>query len=159
MAVSRETLQDIAAERQLQPATLERVATRVGAIYSASPAVSGEGVVYESIGDGRYQLERWHAEQRETYSFEGEAFHPSVAATGSAIYFELVADGHSRIMRYEPAAKSLATVISRSFEPTHPAVSPDEHRVAFLSGTRIMIYASGAPDALDVGSPVHEVVA
>jgi len=139
------------------PATLQRVAARADAIYSASPAVSRDGVLYESIGHERYELEHWAAGTRETYTFDGEAFHPSVPLAGGAVYFELVAGGHSRLMSYQPDTKSLRMLVSQGFEPTHPAVSPDEDRLAFLAGERIAIYSGGAFGAIDVLGPVHDV--
>ncbi len=143
--------------RSEPPAILERVAMRPGAIYSASPAVSRDGLVYESIGHERYELEYWTAGNRETFSFDGEAFHPSVPLAGGAVYFELVADGHSRIMRYDPETKSLQQVVSQGFEPTHPVVAPDEQLLAFLAGERIITYSNGALGVINVPGPVHDM--
>jgi Glycosyltransferase family 87/WD40-like Beta Propeller Repeat len=139
------------------PETLERIASRPAAIYSASHAVSKDGIVYESIGHERYELESWNAGRRETYGFDGQAFHPTVAPSGGPIYFELVKNGHSRIMSYDPATKDLTRIVSEGFEPTRPAVSPDQQVLAFLASDRILIYSSATLGAIDVPGPVHDV--
>ncbi|HMD50509.1 MAG TPA: glycosyltransferase 87 family protein [Bryobacteraceae bacterium] len=139
------------------PAILEPVAARAGAIYSASPAASKDGVVYESIAHERYELEHWNAGTRDTYSFDGEAFHPAVAPSGGSIYFELVSGGHSRIMAFDPPTRGLSTVVSSDLDPTHPAISPDERLLAFLAGGRILIHSGGMLGAIDVPGPVHDL--
>ena len=42
------------------PQKFERVAFEKQAIYSASPTVSTDGVVYESIAENRYLFKRWN---------------------------------------------------------------------------------------------------
>jgi hypothetical protein len=149
--------QRLASYRREPPQRFERVADKLHAIYSASPSVSHQGIVFESIGDGRYELDQWSPSGRQTFAFEGQAFHPSVAISGAAIYFELVAGGHSRIMRYLTATKSLEAPVTTSFDETHPTLSPDEQELAFLAGDRIMIYSGGALQAINVPEPVHDV--
>ena len=139
------------------PATLEPVAQSSGAVYSASPAVSKAGVVYESIGHERYELERWNAGSHETFGFDGEAFHPSIAPSGGLIYFELVAGGQSRIVAYDPPTHALSTLTRPDVEPSHPAVSPDDRLLAFLSNGRIFIRSSAMLGAIDVPGPVHDL--
>jgi hypothetical protein len=128
-----------------------------GSIYSGSPAVSTQGLVYESIAQGRYLLKYLDHGKIEELPFQGEAFHPSVAVTGNSIYFELVADGHSQLMRYDRETKALQMVVSSGFEPTHPAVAPDEGWLAFIALDRIVVYTHGALGAIDGPTPVHDV--
>ena len=55
MAASRETLQDIAAERQLQPATLERVIRLIDILARRDISLSGvamEGAEYQGLEIG-----------------------------------------------------------------------------------------------------------
>jgi Glycosyltransferase family 87/WD40-like Beta Propeller Repeat len=139
------------------PATLEPVAQRAGAVYASSPAVSQDGIIYESIGHERYELERWSAGSHEAFSFDGEAFHPSTAPSGGSIYFELVAGGHSRIVAYDPPTRALSTLVTQDVEPSHPAVSPDDRLLAFLSNGRILVYSSALLGAIDVPAPVHDL--
>jgi hypothetical protein len=144
---------------RVEPAQkFERVAVKPRAIYSASPAVSSRGIVYESIGDARYELEQWNADSTlTTFPFEGHALHPSVSASGDVIYFELVARGHSRLMAYDPESKSLQALVSEGFDPTRPSISPDQRALAFIAGDRILLYSSGALGAIDTPTPVHDV--
>jgi len=152
------TYRRMASYRVEPPATLAPVAARAGAVYSASPAASKDGVVYESIGHERYELEHWNASSRDTYSFDGEAFHPAVAPLGGTIYFELVSGGHSRIMAFDPPTHGLSTLVAADLDPTRPAISPDERLLAFLSSARIFIYSSGRVlGAIEVPGPVHDV--
>jgi len=152
------TYRRMASFREEPPATLQPVADRAGAIYSSAPAASQDGIVFESIGHERYELERWKAGIRDTYSFDGEAFHPSVAPSGGAVYFELVSDGRSRIMAFDPPTRGLSMLVSPDLEPTHPAISPDDRLLAFLGRGRIFIYSSGhVLGAVDVPGPVHDV--
>ena len=135
------------------PQKFERVMVNPKAMYSGSPAISASGIIYESIGPGRYLLQRWNQGTLTDFAFQGHAFHPSVRSAGGAIYFELVADGHSRIMRFDPATKALQPVVSPELEPTHPAISPDQGTLAFIARDRIV----GAPSALDSLTPVHDI--
>ena len=139
------------------PQKFERVAFEKDAIYSATPAVSAEGVVYESIADNRYLLKHWNHGSIESFPFDGHAFHPSIAAGGGPIYFELVAGGHSQIMAYDAETKSLRQLVSAGFESTHPSVSPKDDRLAFIAHDRIAIYSNGALGAINSPTPVHNV--
>jgi hypothetical protein len=139
------------------PQKFERVAFEKQAIYSASPTVSTEGVVYESIAENRYLLKHWNRGNIESLPFEGQAFHPSVAAEGGPIYFELVSDGHSRLMGYDPETKSLHQLVSSGFEPTRPSVSPKGDVLAFVARGLIAVYSFGSLGAIDGPKPVHDV--
>jgi hypothetical protein len=139
------------------PQKFERVAFEKDAIYSATPTVSSDGVVYESIAENRYLLKHWNHASIEIFPFEGQAFHPSVAVEGGPIYFELVSGGHSQIMVYDRENKAISQLVSSGFEPTHPAISPDGRLLAFIGLHRIIIYSNGAEGALDGPTPVHDV--
>ena len=139
------------------PQKFERVAFEDGAIYSATPAVSATGVVYESIAQNRYLLKHWSHGSFETIPFDGQAFHPSVPAAGGVIYFELVSGGHSRIMAYDQETKAVRQLVSSGFEPTHPSVSPDGKLLAFIAQGRIIVYSGGALGTINGPTPVHDV--
>ena len=139
------------------PQKFERVAFEKQAIYSARPAVSTDGVVYESIAENRYLLKHWNHAGIQSFPFDGQAFHPSVAAEGGPVYFELVAGGHSRLMSYDPETKSLHQLVSSGFEPTHPSVSPKGDVLAFIARDRIAVYSYGSLGAIDGPTPVHDV--
>src|ERR1017187_9410673 len=147
----------IASYHREPPQKFERVAFEKDAIYSATPAISSDGVVYESIADNRYLLKHWNPSSVETLPFDGQAFHPAVAAEGGPIYFELVSGGHSSIMAYDRENKALSQLVSSGFEPTHPAISPDGRLLAFIGLHRIIIYSNGAEGAIDGPTPVHDV--
>jgi hypothetical protein len=140
------------------PQKFERVAFEKDAIYSATPVVSSDGVVYESIGENRYLLKRWNHGSIESFPFDGQAFHPSVAAQGGGpIYFELVSGGHSQLMAYDTATKALRQLVSSGFEPTHPSVSPKDDLLAFIAHDRIAVYSYGSIGAINGPTPVHDV--
>ncbi len=139
------------------PQKFERVALEPDAIYSATPAISSAGIIYESIAENRYLLKRWNHGSFESFPFDGHAFHPTVQPSGDSICFELVSGGHSRIMCYERENKSLRQVVSSGFEPTHPSLSPGEGLLAFIADGRIVVYSSGAPGAIKSPTPVHDV--
>jgi hypothetical protein len=140
------------------PQKFERVMVNPKAMYSGSPAISAAGIIYESIGPGRYQLQQWSHGALTDFTFPGHAFHPSVGSAGGAIYFELVADGHSCIMRYHPATRALQLVVSPELEPTHPAISPDEGTLAFIARDRIVVRTNdGALSPIDSPTPVHDI--
>jgi hypothetical protein len=148
----------MASYRREPPQEFERVAFEKDAIYSATPAVSADGVVYESIAEDRYLLKHWNHGSIESFPFDGLAFHPSVAAQAGSIYFELVSRGHSRIMIYDRETKTLDQVVSSGFEPTHPSISPDGGTLAFIGLDRIIIYRSGGAMGVIPGpTPVHDV--
>jgi Tol biopolymer transport system component len=147
----------MASYRREPPQKFERVAFEKDAIYSSTPAVSSDGVVYESIDENRYVLKNWKGGSIESFSFDGQAFHPSVAAQGAPIYFELVSGGHSRIMVYDRETKALDQLVSSGFEPTHPTISPDGGTLAFIGRERIIIYRGGAMGVIPGPTPVHNV--
>jgi len=142
------------------PQRFERVAFEKDAIYSATPAVSADGVVYESIDDNRYLLKRWNNGWNNgsigKFSFDGQAFHPSIH--GSEIYFELVSGGHSRIMSYDRETKSLTQIVPSGYDATHPAIAPDGMALAAIALDRIVVRTStGAMGAINGAAPVHDV--
>jgi len=139
------------------PQKFERVAFEKDAIYSATPTVSSDGVVYESIAENRYLLKHWNHGTIESLPFDGQAFRPSVASGGGPIYFELVSGGHSQIMAYDRENNALSQLVSSGFEPTHPSISPDGGLLAFIGLHRIIIYSNGAEGAIDGPTPVHDV--
>ena len=140
------------------PQKYQRVAFEKDAIYSATPSVSLDGIIYESIADSRYLLKGWKGGNIESFSFDGHAFHPSIVSGDSSIYFELVSGGHSRIVSYDRETKSLQQLVSAGFEPTHPAASPDHQTLAFIALSRIILYrGGGALGAVNGPTPVHDV--
>jgi len=139
------------------PQKFERVAFEPDAIYSSTPSVSAAGVVYESIGGNRYLLKRWNHGSFETFSFDGQAFHPSVFAGDGSFYFELVSGGHSRILWYNQETKQPEQVVSAGFDPTHPAISPKNDWLAFIALRRIILTRNGASGAINGPTPVHDV--
>jgi hypothetical protein len=116
--------------------TFDSVASQVGSIYASSPAVSRAGIVFESMSEGRYTLNR-------SMVFEGEAFHPSVPASGSPIFFELVAKGHSRIMSFDPATHVLEGLTAEGMDATGAAVSKNGDRLAFISSGKLFVRSDG----------------
>jgi hypothetical protein len=120
-----------------------RLLVEKDAVYSASPTVSSKGVVYESIAQERYLLNRWHDGKLEVFPFDGDAFHPTAPRSGSPIYFELVANGHSRIV-------STPTMS----DPLKPAISPAGDKLAYISNGRIYIAPS---TIIDTRGPVTDV--
>lgn len=126
--------------------TFESVASQVGSIYASSPAVSREGIVFESMNEGRYTLNR-------SMVFEGEAFHPSVPASGNPIFFELVAKGHSRIMSFDPATHVLEGLTSEGMDATGAAISENGDRLAFISNGKLLVRGDGV---LPTPEPVQD---
>ena len=139
------------------PQKFERVAFEKDAIYSATPTVSSDGVVYESIAENRYLLKHWNHGTIESLPFDGQAFRPSVASGGGPIYFELVSGGHSQIMVYDRESNALHQLVSSGFEPSHPSISPDGSLLAFIGLHRIIVYRSGMMGAINGPTPVHNV--
>jgi hypothetical protein len=139
------------------PQVFERVALEPDAIYSATPAVSSDGIVFESIAENRYLLKRWNHGSFESFPFDGHAFHPTVQPSGGPICFEFVSGGHSLIPCYDPETKTLRQLVSGGFDATHPSLSPDEGLLAFIAHGRIVIYSSGALGTFNGPTPVHDV--
>ena len=119
----------------------EHALVEPNAIFASAPALAGERMVYQSIGDERYVLRS----AAQTLGFEGHAFHPALPASGDRVYFELAAEGHSRICAYDFAAKQLSTVVDTRFDPTEPAISPDGSTVAFIASHALYVVRGGAP--------------
>ncbi|MDP9171880.1 MAG: glycosyltransferase 87 family protein [Acidobacteriota bacterium] len=118
-------------EDHFDPAVLES-----GAIYSASPATSSGGLVYESIGSSKYVLRK----SNRTFSFDGEAFHPAVPDSGGPIYFELVARGHSTIVRFDERTRHSETVPIEAADPREPAVSHNGKMLAAISNGALYVF-------------------
>ena len=116
--------------------TFEAVASQPRSIYASNPSISNAGMVFQSMGAGRYVLNR-------DMAFEGHAFHPSVPASGSPIFFELVAHGHSRIMSFDPATKLLQALTPEAMDATNPSVSQAGDRVAFVSNGKLFVLGDG----------------
>jgi Glycosyltransferase family 87/WD40-like Beta Propeller Repeat len=108
------------------------------AIYSSDPAVTREGMVYQSIGNQRYVLRRTRQGAIETLVFDGHAFHPATFEQGP-IFFELVAKGHSSICKYLPDQRKLDTVVEPLVDPINPAVSADGSSLAFVAGNSLYV--------------------
>jgi Glycosyltransferase family 87 len=112
---------------QLEPGRhFEPVAWQPGAIFSASPAVSRAGLIYQSIGDGKYVLQ-WQTNRKiEQLSFDGEAFHPFVLSPEGPVYFELVAHRQSTMMQFDPATRTTKQAPGIALPSrTETATSPD----------------------------------
>lgn len=106
-------------------------------VYASRPSVSKAGIVFETMGQGGYVLNR-------TMAFDGHVFHPSTPAPGFPIYFELVANGHSRVVSFNPATKSQRTLV---MDATDPAISPDGMQLAYLAKGRLLVRGWSAPAA------------
>lgn len=146
------------ASYQKEPAQkFERVLVEKDAVYSASPAVSANGVIFESIAQNRYLLNLWSHGKIEAFPFDGEAFHPTVPPVGGPVYFELVAEGHSQILQIEPNTRAVRQVVSSLFEPSKPAISPDGTRLAFLSHDTILVSSEGVTRSIAVLGGVRDV--
>jgi Tol biopolymer transport system component len=114
----------------------ERVAVEKGALFSSSPAVSRQGIFYQSIARNydRFVLHWSHDGQIDELSFEGHAFHPVVAAKGGSIYFELVAHGTSTLMAFDPSTQKVAPgSMPVASDETDSVVSPNGKWVAYVS--------------------------
>jgi len=110
----------------------ERIATEPGAIYSSSPTVLRSGIVYESIGPGRYILRRLSSGRIDRYSFEGEALHPVALSADGPIEFELVAHGASTFLLLDPeTGRATPETGSRRDDTEQAAASPDGKWLAF----------------------------
>jgi hypothetical protein len=107
-----------------------------GAIYSASPHTTATGILYESIGPGRYVIRRG----RQTFSFEGDAFHPTAPDSGFPLYFELVAGSRSTIRRFDEQTGHSAVVPVDAPNPQQPAISHDGKNLAFISGNALFLF-------------------
>ncbi len=134
------------------PQKFGRIHVDPHAIYASSPAVSKNGVVYESIGKGRYELKEWQDGELHNLAFEGHAVHPAVPLSGDSIYFELIANGHSQIMRYRLASKTLERVVPA--DSIRPSVSPDDDEIASIASGRIVISTG---KTISGPTPVHDV--
>ena len=133
----------------------ERVAVEPNAIYSSNPSASSSSIVYESITRGDYRLKVLRAGRIQELAFDGLAFHPSTPLSGSPIFFELAAARRSRIMSVDPLTRELEAVTPTELDATHPAVSQDGRKVAFVSGGALVIQQDGVLRRPDTPRPVH----
>lgn len=108
---------------------MERIPLAGRPLAAMSPAVTSNGLVYQTFGKDRYVLRAGSAE----FIFEGHAFHPAASPLGGPIVFELVANGHSRILRFNPQDHSIYLIAGPEFDPREPSVSSDGRLVAFVS--------------------------
>jgi hypothetical protein len=113
-----------------------RAVTEPGAIYSGAPATSPAGLVYESIGQSKYVLRK----SGQTFSFDGEAFHPAIPDSGAPVYFELVAGGHSQIMRFDERTGHSEAVPIDAPDPREPATSHDGKTLAAISQGALYVF-------------------
>jgi hypothetical protein len=116
---------------QLEPGRhWESVAVQRGAIYSSSPTVLRDGIVYESIGKQHYVL-RWANDRgNEEFVFQGEAIHPQAVSPDGPVRFELVARGTSKGMLFDLFTKKL-TPTGRRISTEQQTISPDGRWIAY----------------------------
>jgi len=113
-------------------------------IYAGSPTFSGDGWIYEAIGEERYLLRKSTAAGIQTYKFEGDAFHPAASRRGREIAFELVADGRSHIELFNPDTKELRMAAAEALNPREPALSADGTKLAFVAGDSLYLFEHGS---------------
>jgi hypothetical protein len=104
----------------------ERIDVRPGAIYSSSPATLSSGILYESIGKGRYVLRLTNAAGDREFAFDGEAFHPHAVSPAGSVQFELVAHGASKHMLLDVRSGNVTPITAEATETrdSNP-ISPD----------------------------------
>jgi len=112
-------------------------------IYSASPALGGDGWIYEAIADERYLLRKWTATGAKTFKFDGDAFHPAASLHRRVIAFELAANGHSQIYLFDPVNRDLRVAVEEALNPTEPALSADGTKLAFIAGGSLYLSEAG----------------
>jgi hypothetical protein len=113
-----------------------RAVTEPGSIYSASPAASRAGLLYESIGQDNYVIRR----AGRTYSFHGDAFHPSTPDAGGSIYLELVSGRGSAIVRFDEFTAKATSLPLNVPKPREPVISHNGRSLAFVSGDMLFIF-------------------
>jgi len=120
VAIAACTLVVAGFEAQIQMASYERepgrrfqpVAVEKGKLFSDFPAVTKEGVFYQSTGGtpaggSQYVLHWLHKDGSiEALRFDGSALHPVALGPQGPIQFELVAHGRSRFMQFDPRTRS-----------------------------------------------------
>jgi len=122
---------------RLQPqAHFATIAVEPGAIYSGSPAMSREGMFYESMGASQYFIRKG----RRSFAFPGEAFHPTVPDSGTPLFFESVLETASQIMRFDPENGEGRAVPTGLGNPEQPAVSHDGTMLALISEGHLYIF-------------------
>ena len=140
------------------PQKFERVAFEKQAIYSASPTVSTDGVVYESIAENRYLLKQWKQGSIVSFPFDGQAFHPSVAAARRPNLFRagfgrpLPADGLRSGNQVAPP-----TGLVRIRADASLGFSERRRVGLHRARRRIAVYSFGSLGAIDGPTPVHDV--
>jgi len=121
---------------QAPTAHFARVVTEPGAIYSGSPAIAGQSLLYETIRSGHYAIRR----NDRTFEFPGEAFHPTAPDSGTLIYFESVLGTDSKIMRFDSASGDLTAMPLGVAHPEQPAPSRDGRLLAFIADGRLYCF-------------------
>ena len=110
----------------------QRAGVRQGAIFSAYPVVTPEGVFYQSIGKDRYVLRWLHENRDEELEFAGNALLPRLAADGRSVEFELLDEEGSERTEFDPVTKKTVTLQGETpGDWAHSAVSPDGKWMAF----------------------------
>jgi hypothetical protein len=74
-----------------------------GAIYSGSPAASGDEIAFASIDGERYNLHISQGDSVRSISMDGHVFHPALPDSGTPVYFELLQGSGLRVMVLHPA--------------------------------------------------------
>jgi hypothetical protein len=120
-------------------------------IYSAAPDSGINGWMYEAIVGDRYVLRRSTAAGLETFSFDGDAFHPSQSRVGRAVVFELVRDRHSQICLFDVDKRKIQLAIGDGLNPTEPALSPDGASIAFIVDGSLYLFENGRYHVLATG--------
>ena len=145
------------------PQRFDRAFIQPGAIYYGAPAISREGMVFESIGPGpqpdqwQYVLNQSTAGEIRRIAATGQMFHPTVALAGGPISFELVSGGHSAILRYDPQSKTFRTLIAAELDPMRPSVSPSGRLLAFVTRNGLAVDDGTSVHRLPRDAPVHDV--
>jgi hypothetical protein len=124
------------ADGQRPDARFTTLAPEPGAIYSSSPAMSHDGIFYESIGASSYVIRNGSA----SFEFPGEAFHPTVPDSGAPVFFESVRGPTSQVMRFDPLTGEPRPVPTGLTHPEQPAVSHDGALLALVSEERLYVF-------------------
>lgn len=85
----------------------EPVAFERNAIYASSPVALRNGVVFNSIRNGRYSLAWLHNGQIDPFFLDGHAFQPSAVTDPDSVRFELVSHGKTNALVLNTASGSI----------------------------------------------------
>jgi Glycosyltransferase family 87/WD40-like Beta Propeller Repeat len=145
------TLQNMRVYRTETAQTMQPAVVEPDGIFAGSPALGGDGWIYEWIADERYLFRRSSAAGIHTYKFDGDAFHPAASRDGHEIAFELVTNGHSHIELFNPDTKELRVAIGDVLNPREPALSADGTKLAFIAGDSLYLSVGGLYRTLAAG--------